>query len=178
MTRAVLALVALAGAAAARPAVAQAPASQQPALRIGFVNSRAILQQTPGYAAAESSFAKEVQGFREEIEKLRQQLDSAVRAFDQQSIALSATARQQKQRELQGMQDRVEQRASELQTRAQQRERELLQPIQTRVNSVIQGIRAEGNYAVIFDVEQAGIIAADPTLDLTQRVIQRLQQAQ
>jgi outer membrane protein len=171
----VWALVGLAGLA---PAAARAQA--RPSLKIGFVSSRQILQQTPGYAAAESTFNREVLGFRGEVQKLQQQLDSAVRAFDQQSIALSPTAKQTKQRELQQLQQRFEQRSGELQSRAQQRESELLQPIQARVNAVIQGLRAEGNYAIIFDADAPGsnIVAADPALDITSKVLERLKQSQ
>ena len=152
----------------------------QPMLKIGFISSRTILQQTPGYATAESTFTREVQGFRTEVQKLQQQLDSAVRAFDQQSIALSPAAKQTKQRELQQLQQRFEQRSNELQGRAQQREQELLQPIQNRVNAVIQGLRAEGNFAVIFDSDAPGnnIVAADPALEITSRVVARLKQSQ
>src|SRR5207244_9277866 len=132
-------------AAAAVPGGAPARSSQ-PSLKIGFISSRQILQQTPGYAAAESTFNKEVQGYRDEVQKLQQQLDSAVQAFDQQSIALSPTAKQAKQKELQALQQRVEQRSNELQDRAAQRERELLAPIQQRVNSVVQAARGEGQY--------------------------------
>ena len=158
-------------------AAAQAP-SPGPQFRIAFVKSREILQSTPGYASAESTFNKEVQGFRDEVQKLQQQLDSAVQAFDQRSIALSPTAKQAKQKELQSLQQRVEQRSNELQDRAAQRERELLAPIQQRVNSVVQGLRAEGNYALIFDADAPGsnIVAADPALDQTSKVVQRLRQ--
>lgn len=149
-------------------------------LKIAFINSREILQRTPGYAVAESTYLKEVDGFRTEVQKLQQQLDSAVQAFDQQSIALSPAARQTKQRELQAMQTRMEQRTNELQDRARQREQELLQPIQARVQGVIQGLRAELNYALILDADAAGglIAAADPSLNITARVLQRLTQAQ
>ena len=45
-----------------------------------------------------------------------------------------------------------------------------------RVQAVIEGIRAEGNYAVIFDVAAMGgaMVAADRSLDITAQVIQRL----
>jgi len=167
----------------AAPALAMAQqggGSQSAPLRIAVINSREILQRTPGYAVAESTYLKEVDGFRNEIQKLQQQLDSAVQALDQQSIALSPAARQAKQRELQNMQQRMEQRTNELQDRARQREQELLSPIQARVNSVIQGIRAEMNYSLILDADVAGglIAAADPSLNITARVLQRLQQAQ
>ena len=149
-------------------------------IKIAFINSREILSRTPGYAVAESTYLKEVDGFRTEVQKLQTQLDSAVQAFDQQSIALSPAARSTKQKELQAMQQRMEQRTTELQDRARQREQELLQPIQARVQSVIQGLRAELNYAMILDADAAGglIAAADPSLNITARVLQRLTQAQ
>ena len=168
--------------AAATPLAAQqaTPASPAPSFKIAFVNSREILLRTPGYATAESTFTREVQGFRDEVQKLQQQLDSAVQAFDQQSIALSPAAKTAKQRELQGLQQRLEQRTNELQDRARQREQELIAPIQQRVNTIIQGIRAEGNYAFIFDADAQGnpIVSADPALNITARVLQRLQQSQ
>ena len=165
------------GLALAAPGAARAQA--QSGLKIGYVSYQAILQQTPGYTAAESTFNKEVQGYRDEVQKLQQQLDSAVRTFDQQAIALSPAAKQAKQRDLQQLQQRFEQRNTELQDKAQQRQRELLQPIQARVTGVIQGIRAEGNYQLIFDADAPGVIvAADPTLDITSKVIARLKQSQ
>lgn len=158
-------------------ATAQMPAP--PAIKIAFISSQQILQQTPGYAAAESTLSKEVQGFRDEFQKLQQQLDSAARVFEQQSIALSSAAKLAKQRDLQQMQQRLQQRSGELQDRAQQREKELLEPIRARVNGVIQGLRAEGNYTLIFDADSPGnnIVAADPGLDITPKVIERLKQA-
>ncbi len=164
-------LVCLAALAAApSAALAQAP-------KIAFINSREILQKTPGYAAAESTYLKEVDGFRTELQKLQTSLDSAVQAFDQQSIALSPAARQTKQRDLQGMQQRLEQRNTELQDKARQREQDLLAPIQARVNSVIQGIRAELNYSLILDADAPGglIVAVDPAFNITSKVLQRLQ---
>jgi outer membrane protein len=155
-------------------------ASPQGPAKIAFINSREILQRTPGYARAESTYLKEVEGFRTEVQKLQQQLDSAVQAFDQAALVLSPSARQTKQRELQGLQQRMEQRTNELQDRARQREQELLQPIQARVQSVIAGIRAELNFSLILDADAAGglIAAADPALNITARVLQRLSQAQ
>jgi Skp family chaperone for outer membrane proteins len=147
--------------------------------RIAFIRSRTILDSTPGYTAAESTFAREFQGMRDEVQKLQQQLDSAVQAFDQALIALSPAAKDAKRRDLQQMQDRMNQRSSELDSRARARNQELLGPFQTRINTIIQGIRAEGNYGIIFDADAQnnGIVAADLTLDLTSKVIARVRQA-
>ncbi|HEU5169749.1 MAG TPA: OmpH family outer membrane protein [Gemmatimonadales bacterium] len=181
--------LAVALALAAAPAVAQqrpagrtpppaAAAADQPGpTKIGFVNIQAILKQTPGYAKAESTFAKELDGYRTEVQKLQASLDSAAQDFEQQSVALSPTSRQTKRKELEAQQEKLQQRTQELQQRAAARERELLEPIQQRINSVIEGIRAAGSYAIIFDVSAPGngIVTGDKSLDLTQRVLQQLQ---
>jgi outer membrane protein len=186
MQRAFLVCLALAGTPvlaqnppAPRPttgAAAQPAPSQARSLKLAYISSQDILQATPGYAAAESTFTKEVQGFRDELQRLQQQLDSAVATLDQQSIALSPAAKQAKQRDLQQQQQRITQRQEELQQRAQQRQQELLQPIQDRIRAVIEGVRAEENYALVFDIAAPGssVVAWDPSLNITAKVIQRL----
>jgi len=175
-----------AGAAAPAPAASPAPAaapSQAPLpvpVKIVYINGRQILQQTPGYTAAESTFNRDVEGYRVEVQRLEAQLDSAARAFDMEAIALSPAAKAAKQKELQTMQQHISERQTELQQKAQQREAELLQPIQARVNAVLQGMRAEGNYAFILDAEAPGspLVAADPALDITNQVLARLHHSQ
>src|ERR671911_611986 len=151
-------------------------AAQQGSSKIAYVNTQAILKQTPGYVKAESTFSKELANYRVEVQKLQASLDSAASDFDQQSVMLSPTQRAAKRKDLQAQQQKLEQRTQELQQRAATRERELLDPIQTKVNSIIEGVRAAGNYAIIFDVSSpnSGIVTADKSLDLTQKVIQQL----
>jgi Skp family chaperone for outer membrane proteins len=178
----------LAAALAAAPAAAQQkpaakPAQPKPstadveATRIGFVNIQAILKATPGYAKAESTFSKELDGYRTEVQKLQAGLDSAAQDFEAQSAVLSPSQRTQRRKDLEAQQEKLQQRTQELQQKAATRERELLDPIQARVNSVIEGIRAAGTYAIIFDVSAPGngIVTGDKSLDLTQRVLQQLQ---
>ncbi|MGN6391488.1 MAG: OmpH family outer membrane protein [Gemmatimonadales bacterium] len=155
---------------------APAAAQQGGSVKLAYVNTQAILKSTPGYAQAESTFTKELQTYRGEVQKLQASLDSAASDFEQQSVMLSPTQRAAKRKDLEGQQQKVEQRTQELQQRAASRERELLDPIQTKVNSVIEGVRAAGNYAMIFDVSapNSGIITADKALDLTDKIIQQL----
>jgi outer membrane protein len=157
-----------------------AAAPPQQATRIAFVNSQAILQQTPGYAAAESTYTKEFEGFQSEMLRMRQRLDSTIAAYQQSSVGLSASQRQAKEAEIRRLQEQVERRSRELQQRAQERERELVQPLEDRVKAVIEGLRAERNIGVMFDVAAPGngIIAADQSLDMTAIVVQRLRLGQ
>jgi len=145
----------------------------QVGLKIGYVDSRAVLQATPGYAAADSQFSKELESYRNEVQRLQASLDSAAREFEQSSLVLTPSAREAKRKELVNQQGVLEKRASDLDQRASNRQRELLDPIERRVNAAIEAVRAAGNYAMIFDVGSASnsIVAADKSLDLTQLVI-------
>jgi len=156
------------------------PRSSSALPKIAFIRSQEILSRTPGFATAESTLSREIAGFRAEVEKLQRQLDSATSAYDQQAIALSPAAKQTKQRELQQLAQRFQQRSGQLQDQAAQRQQELLAPINARIRAIIDGIRAEENYSVIFDVDAPGgmLVAADPALNITARVIQRLQGSQ
>jgi outer membrane protein len=153
-----------------------APAAQAQGMKVAYVVGQAILQQTPGYTTADSIWQVEVAGYRREVEQLQSKLDSAAAKFAEQSVMLSATNRVAEQKKLEQQQSDLDQKQSELQQKAVDRQQELLQPIQDRINAVIEGVRAEGNYAMIFDVSAQGhgILAADKSLDLTQKVIDRL----
>lgn len=166
----------------ASPLVAQKPAAK-PAqsaaasgAKVAFVNAQKILQSTPGWTTAEQTFQKESEGYRTELQRLQATLDSAASDFEQQSVVLSPTQRQAKRQELEAKRQQLETRAQELQQKAGTRQRELLEPLQGRVNTVIESVRAEGGYAMIFDVSApgSGVVAADRALDLTDRVIERL----
>ena len=156
-----------------------AAAQQGQAARIGFLDSRVVLRETPGYAQAESLFTRDVESYRLEVQKLQATLDSAAQDFERSSLVLSPTARDARRKELEQQQTQLERRAAELQQRAAARERELLSPLQQRVNAAIESLRAGGGYMAIFDVSApgAGILAIDKSLDLTQRVIEHVKAA-
>ncbi len=166
----------------ASPVAAQArgatpnPAAQQ-ATRFAYINSQKILAQAPGAAEAQRTFEQEMAGFRSEVDNLGKELERLQADFERQQGTLSATVRQQRQQEMQQKFDSYQQRVRELEQSAQRRQAELVEPIMKRISEVIEQIRAEGNYAMIFDASAGSLITADPSLDLTERVLARLRTA-
>ena len=151
-------------------------AARQASSTIGIINLQVVMEQTPGWEQARETWTTEIAQFESELEGMRTSLDSMIRAFDQQSVVLTPSARTDKQTELQQYQQQLAERAQVLQTRSAERERELLAPLEERVQTVIEGLRAERNISVIFDVasDTNPIVSADRSLDLTQTVIDRL----
>lgn len=162
------------------PARAAAQGQNAPSGRVAYVAVQAILQRTPGYAEADSIWSQEAEGYRRQLTQLQSRMDSATAAFDQQSVMLSASQRAAEQKKLQDQAAALQQQVQELQQKAGERQAELLNPIEQRVMAVIEGLRAEGNYAMVFDISSqqgSNIVAADKSLDLTQKAIARLTSA-
>jgi outer membrane protein len=157
------------------PSAAAAQSTMSPT-RIGWLNMQQILRDTPGYALAESTFTREVRGFQQDLEKQRVQFDSMVSDYQKRATLLNSTAKQAKEAQLRDLTTQLQQKTNDLQGRAQRRQRELVGPIEERVRSVIEGLRAERSIAVILDAASpgSGIVAADPSLDLTAAVVSRL----
>jgi outer membrane protein len=176
LTGAAIVVVLFAGLAAA-PAVRRNQTPQGQPLKLAYINSQLILASTPGRAAAESTFNRDMASFRAEVARMQSQLDSSVAEYNRTGLVMSPAAKQQRESELRQLEQRTRQRAAELDQQATTREQELTAPIMQRVNAVIEGIRAEFNYSMIFDASaQAGaLVTADRSLDISALVIQRLQ---
>lgn len=149
------------------PAAAQAP-------KIGYVDFQRISQEAPGVTTAQQTLQTEGQKFEAELQKLGTQLDSMRTNFEKQQATLSATVRQQRQQEFQQRLTAAQQREAQIRQALQQRQQELFAPIEKRVVDTIEAMRKEGGYALILGRSESGIIAADPALDLTARVLDRL----
>lgn len=163
------------------PAMAQArpsgtPAAQQP-IRFAYINSQKILAQAPGATEAQKAFEQDMARYRSEVETLGKELERLQGEFERQQGTLTATVRQQRQQEMQQKFQSYQQRVGELEQTAQRRQAELVEPIMKRISEVIEQMRAEGGYAMIFDASAGSLITADPSLDLTDRVIARLRTA-
>jgi len=162
----------------AHDATAQGPS---PCVKSGFafVSSPAILASIPEYLQGDSLVAKDVAAYKVELAKLQGAFDSASQAFAANSTLLGTAAKAAKIKQLEAQRDSIQRRQDDLSQKVQLRQQELLQPITVRVQAVLDGMRAELNCAVIFDVAGSGqgglwIASADKSLDLTDRVIERL----
>jgi len=159
--------------AAAALVLAIAPAGAQ-TLKIGFVNSQRVLAETPAVTQANQTLQNEMTRLRAPLDSLEQRLNTAGQQFQQQQATLSPQAREQRQTELQQQYAAYQQRGQQLQEQAAARQQALIAPIMQNINNAIDAVRREGAFTMIVDSSQGGIVAVDPALDITDRVIQRV----
>lgn len=144
------------------------------ASRLGYINSQRIMAEAPGTAEAQAAFEQDMQRYQSELQRFETELETLQGNFERQQATLTAVVRQERMAEMQQKLMEYQQRREELEEEAQRRQGELVQPIMQKVTVVIEQIRGEGNYSIIFDAATGSMIAADPALDLTDQVLQRL----
>jgi len=153
------------------------PAAGQQPLRIAFVDSQAILSQAPGAAEAQQEFERQMDRFSEEIETMGRAIDQLVQEYQAQQATLLPNVRQAREDEIRQRDARYEQRLAEMEQEAAMTRQRLIEPILMQISDAIEALRVADGYAIIFDLTGQSIVAADPALDLTDRVVARLRQS-
>lgn len=157
----------------------------QQILKIGYIDSGAVLRETPGAAEAQQQFQRDVQQIQQQlqaqVDQMRGEIEQMVQTYEAQRATMTDQARQEReaaigQRQME-LQQQLQQLNQQAEVQAGQRQQELVQPIMDRINEVVDTLRREGSYSVIFDLSAGAILAADPSLDLTSEVIRRLRAA-
>jgi outer membrane protein len=155
--------------------VLAADAAEAQTAKFGYINSQEILANAPGATEAQQAFEADLAGYEQEAQELQAELTRMQQELEQQRLTLSPEARQAREERIRQKAQEAQQRMQELDQMAAQRRQELVQPVMDEISDVIEAVRADGNYAFVFDVAAGAIVAADPTLDLTDEVIRRLQ---
>lgn len=152
-------------------------AHAQAPVKIGYIDSQAILQQDPAAVQAQQQFEADMSRYRAEVQQMGEELQRLIDQYEQQQAMLSEAAKANREEEIRLKQTQYQTRIQELEQQAGLRQAELVEPVMERISSIIDQIRSEGGYSMIFDVAAQGIISADPALDLTPEVVRRLQSA-
>ena len=115
--------------------------AQESGLKIGFINSQAVLENDPGFQAAQEQFNQELEVIHGEVAAKEMALDSLIRRFEQQQMSLSTTVREQRQQEILTTQGEYQQQVDQLAQQAELRQQEIVQPVMQK-NCFLQKRRA------------------------------------
>ena len=119
------------------------------AQKFGKVNTQQIMQSLPDVAKA----------------KLQRKADE----YQKGASTMNATAKQQKETELQGLQQKIQQAYQDGQQELQKKSSELMQPIIAKVRTAIEAVGKAGNYTYIME-EGTAIYTGANVVDVTKEV--------
>jgi outer membrane protein len=146
-------------------------------LKIGFIDSEKIFAEYQATSVAQAEFEADIQQWNQELETRKRELEKMTEDFESQRLILS----QQKQQE---MEEQLQTKRTELDAFVQeiwgpagkvaQRNEQLTRPIVEKIREVLNEIGNQEGFSIIFDAIDGNVVYADQALDLTDRVIARL----
>jgi len=151
------------------------PATAQAQGKIGYIDSQRLIAEAPGADSARQAFEQDMARYREQLAPLQEELQQMIAEYEQQQAVMTPERRQAREEEIRAKQTEYQQMTQQLEQQAQARQQELMAPIMEKIERVLESIRTEQGYIMIFDAASSGLIAADPSLDLTAEVLRRLQ---
>jgi outer membrane protein len=142
-------------------------------VKIGYINSQQVLAQANIVTQARQRLETEIAGFRTRADSLARPLQQRGEEFERQRSTMPQAAQQQREQQLRGEFQQVQQQVQAIEQQAAQRQAAVMDPIMKQVSDAIEAVRREGGFLVILDA--AAVVAPnDATLDITQRVLTRL----
>jgi len=166
-------LATVAGSAIAQSATSTAPAPTS--VKVGYVNTAALMDAAPGKRAADSVYQKEAEAFAAQQKAWSDSLRKLFTQYQAEAPKLTDAQKQAKEKKLNDVQAELDQKNQAGVQRMQNRQNELVAPLMEVVKKAIDDIRTEDGYAMIFSGDaNSPIVSADKNLDLTDRVVNRL----
>ncbi|MGH7468135.1 MAG: OmpH family outer membrane protein [Longimicrobiales bacterium] len=150
------------------------PAPAANAAKIAYVNSERLTQESPGATEAQTTIRREMDKYRAEFALADDSVKNMITAYQQQQVMLSPDAKKRQEDAIRAKSTALEQRRTQAEQTLNQRSETLLKPIMDRINKALEDVRKENGYALVFNVSAGAIVAADTTLDLTTKVLQKL----
>ena len=139
------------------------------AQKFGKVNTQTIMQALPDVAKANGELEALQKQKDNELKAMQDELNRKLDEYQKGQSTMNATAKQQKETELQGLNQKIQQAYQDGQQELQKKSNELMQPIEAKVRAAIDAVGKAGNYTYIF-VEGAAIYTGSNVVDVTKEV--------
>lgn len=153
--------------------VAATPLAAQ---KVGFVDTRKILQEMPGRAQAEERMRVGIEALGARQKVMVDSLNAMMASFEADSATLSQADKVARFNTLQLYDARYRDTLQVLETEAQEQQGVAMQPLFDQIRIALDDLRQAEGFAMIFDIAAQGssIVSMDRNLDLSDRVLARI----
>ncbi|MBN2620349.1 OmpH family outer membrane protein [candidate division WOR-3 bacterium] len=144
--------------------------------KIGFVDSRRIMEQYQATAAAKVDFNEFVQSYRDSASVLRQNIENIKSELEAEKLVLSEEARLRKLDEIEQLQTAYGlflESVFGTGGKVDQKNDELMTPLLKKVNDAVKKTAEQEGFTIVLDLSE-GVYYANNDLDLTEMVINEL----
>jgi len=128
------------------------------AQKLGHVDTQAILMELPERMDAQAAIESRAAEYEVEMTSMQQQLQTKLQEYQTKAETWPAAIRQQKERELQALDQGLQEFAATVQNDLAIMEQELLMPMIERVQQAINDVGVEEGFTYIFDTSSGSTV--------------------
>jgi outer membrane protein len=165
-----------------KPAAPAAPTPQPPppfpeGAKVAFV----VLQRIANESAEGKAASAQIQGLQQkkaaELADKQKQLQGIQAKLEKEASVMSATAQADLTKQAEKLNTEIQRFTQDAQQELGELQQQLQQRFEARVTPVLEEVRKEKGLHFIFNAQESGLVAADPGLDITTDVIRKLDAA-
>ncbi len=149
---------------------------QLSAQKSGRINSQTIVIAMPETTAMQSELEALRKDAAENLETMQVELNNKLVEYQNSASTMNESIRAMKEKEMQDLNQRMQQFEQSATQELQSKQSQLLEPILTKVREAINSVAEAGGYEVVYDEVAGGIAYFNPTLvvDITADVKTKL----
>lgn len=140
------------------------------AQKFGHVDAQQIMQSMPDYIKAQGELDSQAKILENEEKELINEFQRQVDEYQKNMNTMNPTAREEKEKQLTEMQQKVEQKRQDDYNAIQKLQQEKLQPLQQKLLKAIENVGKAGNYVYIMQQGSALYISSTLSEDVTAKV--------
>ncbi|MEE9120100.1 MAG: OmpH family outer membrane protein [Syntrophobacteria bacterium] len=143
-------------------------------IRLGFFDKQAIVDRSEMGKEGLEKLRGKMGPIREKLNAARQEIEELEAEFKKKELVWSDDMKKNKLQEIRAKKVMLRQGVDQANRLLTEKERELLMPLQKKVVEIVARIGKEEGYAMIFELGGGGIWYAPDSLNLSERIVQEL----
>jgi outer membrane protein len=155
---------------------AQAPAQAPPGPRIGLVDVQKVLARSAAGVAAREQLERDKAGMQREVDVRRQEIEKLREELDKKGTLMTAEARREKEDQLERKRRDATRLMDDFQRELARKEQQLAQRVLTDLSGVIERVGKQRGYFMIVEKRGGGVLYHSGEADLTDEIIRAYDQ--
>ena len=143
-------------------------------IKLGFFDKQALVDRSEMGKEGLEKLKAQMLPIREKLNVARQEIEELEAEFKKKELVWSDDVKKTKLQEIRAKRAMLRQGVDQANRLLTEKERELLMPLQKKVVEIVARIGKEDGYAMIFELGNGGIWYAPNSLNLTERIVQEL----
>ena len=158
--------------------LASGPALAADPVKIGFFDMQSVVERSEIGKGGGEKFRQEREKVRERQAAKQKEIQDLEEEFKKKENVWSQDVKKKKFQDIVSKKMEYDRATYEDYRQLGQLEQELLRPLREKVFELVKRIGKEGGYSLILEMQQAGLVYALPSLELTDQIVRELNQGE